>query len=678
MNEIHHSQARDWLHLGSESLDAAQRAALTQHLTACAECQGLAADLTTIRSEAAQLMRARWLSRRAAPDLVRRVSHRLERQAAQQRVLNRATTLAVVGTLLALVIIAAKVLPAGTSQRSTSSLPSLPAAAPPPTLRSAPAGAVNPIGLVGAEGAADRLWPGSTFTLTLHWQTNGPVSAPYTAYVHVIDDQGDLVAQSDGVPGGRSTTDWAVGETIDDVHVLRLPDDAQPGVYQVVAGLYDAPTGKRVRLADGREVVPLMQIRLQAMQQSINQDFGGFATLLGADGLPDSIAAGEAIHLALYWRARTSTATSYRVMLQVVDDHKGLITAVDGVPVNGARPTTGWQPDELIADAYTVNLPVDMKPGQYRLLVLMFDSITGTQVFTSDDNGAITLKVFEVTANDGAALPHPIDLSVCPVTLPNGNTPPDEQPAPEFHGNGELWTVLWPDGTIVMGPQNVEPDGSLSMKFVWRRGVSGPLTIEGHRLDAAAAPLRADIPDGYGDIGIQATALIFPTEGCWEVTGRVGDAVLSFVTRVIRDAASIEQPAWLGTPAPIAAPMGDQLLNAGIANGDIVISNDGGLLWFIWENTRSRIWFPPTNSAEYFATFQTGADATRRLFGKTEADPSGTIMLLTAKDGQQLKQVYWVDTRNKIKYPITHRVVSENDLMQIPTASGMQYYPVYQ
>jgi len=47
-------------------------------------------------------------------------------------------------------------------------------------------------------------------------------------------------------------------------------------------------------------------------------------------------------------------------------------------------------------------------------------------------------------------------------------------------------------------------------------------------------PLRARIPDGYGDTGFQATALIFPTEGCWEVTGKVGEASRTFVTRVVK------------------------------------------------------------------------------------------------------------------------------------------------
>jgi hypothetical protein len=41
-------------------------------------------------------------------------------------------------------------------------------------------------------------------------------------------------------------------------------------------------------------------------------------------------------------------------------------------------------------------------------------------------------------------------------------------------------------------------------------------------------------PDGYGDTGFQATALIFPTEGCREVAGEVADTRVRFVTRVVR------------------------------------------------------------------------------------------------------------------------------------------------
>jgi hypothetical protein len=58
------------------------------------------------------------------------------------------------------------------------------------------------------------------------------------------------------------------------------------------------------------------------------------------------------------------------------------------------------------------------------------------------------------------------------------------------------------------------------------------LRIDGVRLDASAPPLRADIPPGYGPTGFQATELTFPTHGCWQVIGRVGNASLKFAVLV--------------------------------------------------------------------------------------------------------------------------------------------------
>jgi hypothetical protein len=124
----------------------------------------------------------------------------------------------------------------------------------------------------------------------------------------------------------------------------------------------------------------------------------------------------------------------------------------------------------------------------------------------------------------------------CPVTSPNGSTPPGEKPA-GHHGNGALWTVLSTDGKVIIRPGvsgSIQPDGSLAMKFPWWRGVRGRLAIQGRRLDAKAPPLRASIPEGYGDTGFQAPGLIVPAENCWEVTGKAGEASLTFVTEVIR------------------------------------------------------------------------------------------------------------------------------------------------
>jgi hypothetical protein len=102
------------------------------------------------------------------------------------------------------------------------------------------------------------------------------------------------------------------------------------------------------------------------------------------------------------------------------------------------------------------------------------------------------------------------------------------------YGNGSLWVgALWPHGVVIITPDDVDPHGSLEMKFGWYRLTSGFLTITGRRLDAPAPPLSA-LTSGYGLTGFNASGVIFPAEGCWQVTGRAGRAALTFVTFVIK------------------------------------------------------------------------------------------------------------------------------------------------
>jgi hypothetical protein len=108
-----------------------------------------------------------------------------------------------------------------------------------------------------------------------------------------------------------------------------------------------------------------------------------------------------------------------------------------------------------------------------------------------------------------------------------GAWPTDMYPGP--------WPIdigKWPGSLLPLYPL---PDGSIPIKWGWDRvGITGTLQIEGRRLDAPAPPLRAHVPPGYGDTGFQVSTLIFPTEGCWEVTGRVGSHTLTFVVLVLR------------------------------------------------------------------------------------------------------------------------------------------------
>ncbi len=120
----------------------------------------------------------------------------------------------------------------------------------------------------------------------------------------------------------------------------------------------------------------------------------------------------------------------------------------------------------------------------------------------------------------------------CPVTIDTRNDPP------EMWGNESLGVVLYDQGRVVFapgGPGFVLRDGALSMKFGWVKRRPGPIGVTGRRLDGDAPPLRARISEPMGKTGGLSSYLSFPTPGCWEVTGRVGEHwPLTFVTLVVK------------------------------------------------------------------------------------------------------------------------------------------------
>ncbi len=261
--------------------------------------------------------------------------------------------------------------------------------------------------------------------------------------------------------------------------------------------------------------------------------FGSQLKLLAFSLPANQFTPGQPVEVSLYWETQTDTP-AYNLFLHLVDTRNQLISQADMPLANRDCGTTGQFSAGTIETCGSLLLPDNLAAGEYQLLVGVYNPASGLRLATTGADNTMTLAPIQVGINEAlAATPGP----PCPVTVPNGSTPPGEQPSPDYYGNGQLWTVLWPAGKVIFepgGPGTINADGSLGMKWGWWRGVEGPLTIEGRRLDAPAPPLGHTIPNGYGASGFQAAGLIFPTEGCWEVTGKVGAAELTFVTLVVK------------------------------------------------------------------------------------------------------------------------------------------------
>ena len=78
----------------------------------------------------------------------------------------------------------------------------------------------------------------------------------YFVFLHVVDEQGQIVAQHDLGPGKRGkqpTTSWLPGEVVLDPVDLSLPPDLSPGLYTLRLGMYLPPAGPRLLVLDEKE-----------------------------------------------------------------------------------------------------------------------------------------------------------------------------------------------------------------------------------------------------------------------------------------------------------------------------------------------------------------------------------------------------------------------------------------
>lgn len=120
----------------------------------------------------------------------------------------------------------------------------------------------NGITLLGYDLPQQRLRPGDGLNLTLYWQAQNEIPASLTAFVHLINEEGRIVAQRDQIPvgGTRPTSGWAPGEVISDAYGILIPQDLPPGAYRLRIGWYHAARSERVHLADGSDHWLLPQV----------------------------------------------------------------------------------------------------------------------------------------------------------------------------------------------------------------------------------------------------------------------------------------------------------------------------------------------------------------------------------------------------------------------------------
>ena len=131
-------------------------------------------------------------------------------------------------------------------------------------------GQLGTIRLIGYDLTQESVGPGDTLPFHLYWQATAATEANYQVFNHLLDADGNLVAQADGPPLPdpllrRGTKDWDDLEEIiySREYVLTLPEDLPPGEYTLVTGFYRRDTGQRLLSPAGEDSLWVTRIAVE-------------------------------------------------------------------------------------------------------------------------------------------------------------------------------------------------------------------------------------------------------------------------------------------------------------------------------------------------------------------------------------------------------------------------------
>ena len=245
--------------------------------------------------------------------------------------------------------------------------------------------------LIGYRIERPTIQAGEWLPVTLYWQATRPLSKNYSGFVHLLDQNGQALAQANTYPDGGKwpTSMLPPGQVLADTYHILVPLEAEgqaPLLTRLAMGIFEfddpARAAKPAVTLDGQMVEPLVegvpllphQWPTLTLDQPLDIEFGGQIRLIGIDSIHETRSAGDQIPLTLYWETMTPPGQDLTLFIQLLDsDSQDQIAGFDAPP---DYPTRLWQAGNTVIDTRTLTLPSDLPPGEYHLLIGWYDPIT--------------------------------------------------------------------------------------------------------------------------------------------------------------------------------------------------------------------------------------------------------------------------------------------------------------
>ena len=256
----------------------------------------------------------------------------------------------------------------------------------PVPLLSEPIAMGDGLDLLGALVPGGEIAAGQTLAVELLWQGRGGLADLRPEVV--LRQRGDVLDVDDAAPvDGRYPTDlWQPGELVWERRVLTVPPGIEgPVDLRLRQGARDLLLGEAKIVAQERVLtVPQEMGRVDA-------PFGGAARLVGYARVP-AVHTNQPLNLRLAWEAlEDSGSGSYVVFTHLVAPDGRIIAQHDGIPAQGARPTTGWVAGEYILDEHALAFRDLIYAGPAAIYVGLYDPQSGQRLLLPDGTDTFIL-----------------------------------------------------------------------------------------------------------------------------------------------------------------------------------------------------------------------------------------------------------------------------------------------
>ncbi len=154
----------------------------------------------------------------------------------------------------------------------------------------------------------------------------------------------------------------------------RLPD-GQPGLLLINAVASPQSENKSVQAVFGEQIL-----------------LDSFSFVSAKSDATLVMGPGQAICIVLNWQSAGNLAADYTVFVHLVGPvnpatNTALWAQHDSMPVEARRPTSSWQPGEVVQDMHVIFIPADAPQATYQLNVGLYNAAIGQRLPVQLGNG---------------------------------------------------------------------------------------------------------------------------------------------------------------------------------------------------------------------------------------------------------------------------------------------------